>query len=560
MEQTTERGRSGSAARPHLVVIVAGRVATHALPEEGEIVIGRAPECEVCIDDASISRRHARVRLGGALSVEDLGSANGTRTRGGALAPGQRAPFEPGEVIEVGAAMVIVQQGAPARRRHRIWSHGFFEARMEDECARAAASGGRFAVVRLRCLQPAPAGLVEERLVGVLRERDVLGSYAPGEHELLLLDTAPEEAAKLTERAAAELQAAGLRCRTGLACYPRDGHSAHLLFAQACAAVREERVEDGVRRPVLVDPQMQRLYRLVERVAPGDLTVLVQGETGSGKELVADALHQGSPRRGAPLVKLNCGALPEALLESELFGHERGAFTGAAAAKPGLLESAQGGTVFLDEIGDIPPAMQVKLLRVLEDRRVTRVGALKPRSIDVRFVAATHRDLEADAAAGRFRLDLYYRLSGITLTVPPLRERPSEIAPLARGFAGPAVLSPDALALLERYHWPGNVRELRNVMERAVLLCGGLTIEREHLPAEKLTTAVAVAPPAPAAPAPAGERLRRDVAAVERQHILDALARCAGNQTEAARLLGVSRRTLSTKLDVYGIARPRKGR
>jgi DNA-binding NtrC family response regulator len=312
---------------------------------------------------------------------------------------------------------------------------------------------------------------------------------------------------------------------------------------------------------------MRRLYQLVDRVAAGDLTVLIRGETGVGKELVAEAIHAGSARARGPLVRLNLGAVPEALLESELFGHERGAFTGATRTRPGLLESAAGGTVFLDEIAELTSRTQAKLLRVLEDRQVTRLGSVEPRPIDVRFVAATHRDLEAEVASGAFREDLYYRLAGVTLFVPPLRERVDEIEPLARAFAREAAsrahrptpeLDREALGLLERYPWPGNVRELRNAIERAIVLGAG-RIDRDQLPIEKLSTPTATAfPPPPPPPVSPGEALRRDVSDLERQHIVDALARCGGNQTDAARLLGVSRRTLSTKLDRLGITRPRK--
>jgi transcriptional regulator with PAS, ATPase and Fis domain len=286
--------------------------------------------------------------------------------------------------------------------------------------------------------------------------------------------------------------------------------------------------------------------------------------------------------------------LTESLLESELFGHERGAFTGAVQAKPGLLETADGGTVFLDEIGELPMSTQVKLLRVLEERQVLRVGSLKARPIDVRFVAATNRDLEAEIDRGTFRRDLYYRLNGISLMIPPLRERVSEIEGLARAFilnacrqvgrGRPPALAADALDLMRRYSWPGNIRELRNVIERAVLLAGDGDIGVEHLPVEKLRATLAhpstpdlasfnppPASPPPAAPAAApprpadaaatdSGRLRADLEAVERQHILDALAKTGGNQTEAARLLGISRRTLLTRLDHYAISRPRKGR
>jgi DNA-binding NtrC family response regulator len=318
---------------------------------------------------------------------------------------------------------------------------------------------------------------------------------------------------------------------------------------------------------IVADPAMQRLHQLVEKVAPTRLSVLILGETGSGKEVVADAVHRLSPRAARPLVRLNCAAIPRTLLESELFGHERGAFTGAQNARAGLFEAAHGGTVFLDEIGELPLDVQVTLLRVLEDRKVQRLGGRETRDVDVRFVCATNRDLRAEVERGAFRSDLYYRINGVTLVVPPLRERASEIAPLARRFAERAAaeagirtpaIEAAAMRALETWRWPGNVRELRNVIERAVALATGSPIALEHLPSE-----LAGAPPAASsasAPRPAGATpdLRGEIDDLERRRILDALDQCAGNQTRAAALLGMPLRTFVKRLDAYGIARPRK--
>jgi transcriptional regulator with PAS, ATPase and Fis domain len=276
-------------------------------------------------------------------------------------------------------------------------------------------------------------------------------------------------------------------------------------------------------------------------------------------------------------VVTHCAALAETLLESELFGHERGAFTGAIREKPGLLETADGGTVFLDEIGELPLATQVKLLRVIEERVVLRVGGLEPRPIDVRFVAATNRDLEAEIARGNFRQDLFYRLNGALLVIPPLRERPGEIVALAEGFTHNAAkqaamartptLTREALDALQRYAWPGNIRELRNVMERAVLLCGGGAITPAHLPIEKMRVTFAGLPPPEAIdvePPPPLEKeitmadLRGPGERAEKQRIVTALQQSMGNQKKAAEILGIARRTLINKLERYGIARPRK--
>ena len=298
---------------------------------------------------------------------------------------------------------------------------------------------------------------------------------------------------------------------------------------------------------------MKRLRDVAERVARSDISVLLLGETGVGKEVFARRIHDRSARAGRPFVPLHCGALSEQLLESELFGHEAGAFTGAKQTKPGLLETAQGGTVFLDEVGEISLSAQVKLLRVLEERRVLRVGGLQSRPIDARFVAATNRDLRKEVAAGRFREDLYYRLNGITLAIPPLRERLAEIPRLAAHFiedaakraqVPPPALSQAALERLEAHGWPGNIRELRNVIERAVVLCADGPIEPEHLFSD-----------------PSHELLESESEGLdERARILQALQECAGNQTRAAKLLGISRKTLGVKMDAFGIARPQKGR
>ncbi|MFO0662952.1 MAG: sigma 54-interacting transcriptional regulator [Polyangiaceae bacterium] len=304
---------------------------------------------------------------------------------------------------------------------------------------------------------------------------------------------------------------------------------------------------------------MLRIYSLLDRVAPGDISILLLGETGVGKEVAARSVHARSARSAGPFVALNCASFSSSLLESELFGHEKGAFTGAMAAKPGLLEAADGGTLFLDEIGEMPAPVQATLLRVLEDRTVLRVGAVRARPIDVRIVSATNRALEVEVAAGRFRKDLYYRLSGIAVEIPPLRDRPTEILPLAHRALesqckAPKVLSSQVEAALRAWSWPGNVRELRNVMVRAALLAGRDEIEVKHLgfggDLERLNSGCEVSPSPP--------RLRTELEALERDRILRALETAGGNQTRAAKALGMPRRTFVARLDAYGIARPRR--
>jgi two-component system, NtrC family, response regulator AtoC len=313
---------------------------------------------------------------------------------------------------------------------------------------------------------------------------------------------------------------------------------------------------------VIADPAMARVYELCRRVAATPLSVLVSGETGAGKENVAEAIHRFGPRADRPFVRLHIASLPETLLESELFGHEKGAFTGASKRRIGYFESAAGGTLFLDEIGELPLATQAKLLRTLETRQIVRIGSTEEVPVDVRIVAATNRDLPAEVRAGRFREDLFFRLSAFRIDVPPLRARPVEIPLLASLFAreiaermaGPApVLRPEVLAALQAYAWPGNVRELKHTMEAAYVLAAPGDIRPEHLPEplrQGSTKASAAARPAAA---DEGADLPGAVSETERRAILAALTAHGGNQTRAAAQLGISRRGLIYKMSKYDI-------
>jgi two-component system, NtrC family, response regulator AtoC len=324
----------------------------------------------------------------------------------------------------------------------------------------------------------------------------------------------------------------------------------------------------GAARPaVLRDATMHRLYDLVDVIAPSKLSVLILGETGVGKDVYAETVHARSPRGSEPFVRLNCAALPENLLEAELFGYERGAFTGAHQAKPGLFEAADAGTVFLDEIGEMPLVTQAKLLRVLESGETMRIGSVKPKHVDVRFVSATNRDLEALSALGQFRSDVFFRLNGVSVSLPPLRQRPDDIVPLAQHFldgaGAPSAFSPTTIAELRAYRWPGNIRELKNVVERAALLAQGRPIEPEHLlfRGSALTAGVPMtaAPPPAAARTAAPTPMRDEFAELERTRIHEAMEKCGGNQSRAARMLGISRTTLIKRLESYQYVRPRKG-
>ena len=297
---------------------------------------------------------------------------------------------------------------------------------------------------------------------------------------------------------------------------------------------------------------LKRVLDIAQRAAPTDLTILIEGESGTGKEVLACAIHRLSARKEGPLIPVNAAAIPEGLLESELFGHERGAFTGAIRARPGRFELAKDGTLFLDEIGDMPLSMQVKILRALQERQIERVGGTKPIGVDVRIVAATHQNLDEMVAGGKFRQDLFYRLQGVRLRLPPLRERLDDLPLLVahlleraaqRLWRAPATVSPEALRCLWTYPWPGNIRELQHALEAAMVLCDGV-IMPEHLPPAIQRGEAASAPAATPFTMTAGACLDDVLADGERRMILEALGKAGGVQARAAKLLGISERSL----------------
>ncbi|MCH8045981.1 MAG: sigma-54-dependent Fis family transcriptional regulator [Planctomycetes bacterium] len=294
-------------------------------------------------------------------------------------------------------------------------------------------------------------------------------------------------------------------------------------------------------------PAMQEVFRLIARAGPSDKAILIEGESGTGKELAARALHQSSRRADKPLIVINCAALPETLLESELFGHEKGAFTGAISAKPGLFEVADGGTLFIDEIGEMSGSLQAKLLRVLEDGSMRRVGSIKERRVDVRLLAATNRNLTREVQDGRFREDLFYRINVMSLCMPPLRNRNGDIALLVKQFLGTDwQIAPEAMRMIERYDWPGNIRQLSNALERAKIMGDGHLIGLNDLPSE-------VSGGRPALTRNGGHADGDELASIERAHIVDVLTREGGNKARASRALGINRRSLYRLIDKYEI-------
>ena len=337
---------------------------------------------------------------------------------------------------------------------------------------------------------------------------------------------------------------------------PIDIDEVRAVIARFIASVAPDEEEDGgplieSRDVVGASDALRAVLELAHQVAASDATVLVLGESGTGKEVVAREIHRASPRARAPFVAVNCSAIPETLLESELFGHEKGSFTGAVRQKKGRFELAEGGTIFLDEIGDMSPALQAKLLRFLQDHRLQRIGGSADIPMDARVIAATNRDLEREVAEERFREDLFFRLNVVTITVPPLRERVEDVPPLVEHFlklhapegVKPKKVSPRAMRLLTAYPWPGNVRELENAVQRAVVLSRGETIFPEHLPPRVRSAETDGAEPVP------GRTMRE----IERDVIVKTLRETGGNRTNAAKILGIARRTLQNKIKEYEI-------
>jgi two-component system, NtrC family, response regulator AtoC len=554
----------------HLLIMSPDVYRSIPLPSSGSLMIGRLPSADIPVQDQLVSRHHAVLHLGDATEIEDLSSANGIRLRGALLDRGQRAPLSIGEPMFIGNTCLMLLQTEKPLGHGRVWSHFYFEGRLEEECARAQIAGASFGLARLSIDRSLNWARTMPILIGELPPPHLIGAYGPNEYEILFTGIERPEAAATLARLEALIAEAGQQARWGLAWFPEDARSAGALMDRARVPPQSRVTSTSPGQPPASGSPMARAYDLATRSANSTINVLLSGETGVGKEVLAQYIHDSSPRAGKPMLCLNCAALTETLLESELFGYEKGAFTGAVASKAGLLETAQGGTIFLDELGELPAVTQAKLLRVIERREVTRLGGLKPRALNVRFISATHRDLED--ASSSFRRDLFFRLNGINIVLPPLRERRVEIPGLAAQFVSsisaelgrepePAI-SDRAMALLTTYAWPGNIRELRNVIERALVLCAGSDILPEHLPLERMSeradrseSLVTLPRAAASDAAPSGDDQRWQF---DRQRILEALSACAGNQSRAAQLLGMPRRTLVSKLDYYRIARPQK--
>ena len=558
--------------RFYLLVLQRGSSSLVHLPRNGTVLLGRAPEADVPICDESASRHHARIITSdGEARVNDLDSHNGTFVNGERVAGA--VTLVSGDVVTVGEATLVLHARARPPEARRILDARELRQRLVEEVERATRYQRPLALVSLTIGAPATRIETAAAIVPELRVMDLVG-WA---NDTQLVVVMPELGAE-TRAYAERLARIAPGVRAGLATCPEDACDADTLLAAARSAAAGARAGEvgvafgdarelvlGDRTIVLADPAMVRLFDLIARLATSELPILILGETGAGKEGAALAVHHGSPRKSGPFVTLNCAAIPETLVESELFGHEKGAFTGAVAAKPGKLESADGGTLFLDEIGELPPSVQAKLLRALEQKRVTRVGDVRERRVDLRIVAATNRNLDNEVKAGRFRQDLFFRLGAATVVLPPLRDRPREIPILARRFLAEAsaragreapVLGAATLQRLSAWSWPGNVRELRNVIEYVVAtLRDEVVVEPWHL-TDKIAGVEEVDEASVAADAPQQRRFRPvadELHELERTRMIEALDSAGGVQRRAAELIGMPLRTFVMKLKQYGL-------
>jgi two-component system, NtrC family, response regulator AtoC len=579
--------------------------ATHvvSLAEGQRLVIGRDPCAELAIDDQNLSRRHACFEVqGGEVWVEDLGSTNGTTLNGKEI---KRVKLGGADEVTMGSVTASIHVLLPLEtRRLGFGNHDRLLLALEEEVARAHLFKRSAALLMIRF--PGPLRGDTTRLSDEIRSHlrgnvDRLALYSDDTVEILLPEASLEQAAHLAkDLVQSELLCCDGPLYCGLSFYPDTGTSAEELLHLCRAVLREATDEQPVQLapaqgstweaparetsdevgPVIRNEAMVEIYETIDRLSTSVIPVLLIGETGTGKEVLARAVHERGNRRAKRMACINCGAIPSTLVESVLFGHERGAFTGASQHNKGIFEEASGGTVLLDEIGELSPEAQAALLRVLETKQIRRVGSSKEITVDVRVIAATNHDLEAMCAEGGFREDLLYRINAMTLKIPPLCERPEEIAPLVDLFikqtsAANGVqisgIEADAMRLLHHYPWPGNVRELRNAIERAVVIARGERIAIADLPQRVRELVGKAGPSAPAAGARAGadgvtaEMPELDLGEIEEldfksrmqrleaQVILDALRQADWNRGEAAKQLQMPVRTLSHKINQHGI-------
>ncbi len=577
------------------------------------LVVGREPPANIVIQDGNLSRRHASFTMeNGEIVVQDLGSKNGVRVAGQRV---ERSVIRPGDEVLLGALTVSIHMTLGHEiPSFDLESHDTLRTALDFETVRAKFFGQAFAMVTVRALRHAKSHLQHwcPRLRPLLRPVDRVALYSQESIEILLPEIKPEKVEELVRMLVTPQDGEAILV-AGVALYPSMATSPDKLIAESRNAARHASADVPVRIAnaetsttwlattaseddnlfTATSPAMRSVVQTATRVAKATIPVLLHGETGTGKEVLSRLIHDHGPRRNKPMVCINCAAIPATLIESTLFGHEKGSFTGANQTQKGVFEAADGGTLLLDEVGELAPATQAALLRVLDSKRVTRVGSTKEIDVDVRVLAATHRDLEAMCEAGTFRQDLYFRLSTMTIAIPPLRNRREDIAPLVGRFLKQAAkvndshirgISREAMDLLERYAWPGNIRELRNAIDRAVVIAEGDSVTARDLPDRIRVLKVPPAPNAAALPPrvvenrdspsspdvtalPAkepsaedtgkgqAESLKERLENTEAQFILEALRAAGWNQTEAAKQLNMPLRTLQYKIKSFGITK-----
>jgi diguanylate cyclase (GGDEF)-like protein len=586
--------------KSYLVAMSGPHAGTVFTLTQGVMVAGRISQVEITLQDHQVSRKHAQFSCEmGETKVKDLESTNGTFVNGRKIEKEQL--ISDGDEIQIGATNFRFSIHNPIDgSKLGLNNHGYFETRLNEELDRASRYKRPLSILMigpkldLHELKESTKDLsqryptVVNYLQKVIRAMDLLAHYGQYELELLLPETNKEQAITLAERITQETKFdKDCPISVGVASFSEDGKTADILIEKSRQALKIARdkksdrvaqIKEDANRLMLLDKKeviirsekMRELFELVDRIAKSTITVLIQGETGVGKEVVAEAIHAKSDRVNKPLVCVNCAALTETLLESELFGHERGSFTGADQTKIGLFETANGGTIFLDEIGEMPLKTQAKLLRVLQAKKIMRVGSNKEIDTDVRVVAATNRKLEEQVEKKLFREDLFYRLNAATITIPPLRERKDEIPYLVNSFIKECCeenglpkkeLSPEALDVLMKYSWPGNIRELRNTIERSVVISEGETIFKEAL-TSKLTSEYPSDKPHHTSTIDSMSNemdstvvgdMKEIVSTYEKDIILNALKKSQWNQTKASEILNVPRRTLVSKIKKYKI-------
>jgi two-component system response regulator AtoC len=563
-----------------------GGLSVRHLPAGESVIVGReaSEPGEFAIDDPCLSRKHAEFVLGAdGVVVRDLGSTNGLHVRGRRV---REATLKPGDELYLGTLRVVIHGDTEATTSAQASSYTRLRAAFDEEITRSTYLGRpcTLMMVRRRWAEPRAEAHVSrflEAVLKLLRPFDRLALFS----EEILAVLLPEMSRAAASELASLLAEPPLALDAGIATFRQDGRTADALEERCFAALHSD-TRRGVRSEGRPEPRygrdggvvvaeslaMRELFREIDRLAGSELSIVIQGDTGAGKEIVARHVHATSKRRGKPLVVINCAAIAPTLIESTLFGHERGSFTGAIGVHRGLFEEADGGTLLLDEVAELPLTTQAAVLRVLEAKRVRRVGGSHEIEVDTRVMAATHRDLAAMVVEGTFRKDLYYRLNGCTIHVPALRERPEDVEALAFRFitetcakdgSAPPGLSPSAMGLLKGYAWPGNVRELKNVIARAVALCGGRVILPHDLP-EQITRGSASQARAATDGVRAGEHPILDLEGMpptyrealehfERWLLSHALYVAGGGSKKAAARLGLPVRTLRHRIRHLGI-------